>query len=323
LFVGDPEPQKIQFVKRRRSKIHRRNRVVRRWLVAAVALLFIGGASTAALRYLSPSLFQSGESLPTSFAQAELSRRRLIDLNQVITSAAPDANRPVYPYSLVPGGVEDAKELKWVAEHDPIVAAHYAGFDYDHARVVRLTLAQTVFMSYRIGNRVYWTRHRLTLHKGEKVITDGRITARARCGNRVEQVPQQAAAAVEPPEVKFDQPIKFPGGTAMQAPPVPFESAFNHPTAIGATGPLSLYDTFTGGGLIPISPPPLPAGLCGPTKKGKEESGCCVGGEGNGKKKKNGCGGPTGVVPEPSTWVMLATGLVGIYWMTRRRLVRI
>ena len=55
--------------------------------------------------------------------------------------------RPVYPYSVVPGGVEDAKELKWVAEHDPVVAAHYAGFDYNHAQVVRLTLARTVYMS--------------------------------------------------------------------------------------------------------------------------------------------------------------------------------
>ena len=64
-------------------------------------------------------------------------------------------NRPVYPYSIVPGGVRDAADLKWAAEHDPVVAAHYAGFDYDHARVVRLVLAQTAYVSYRMGNKVY------------------------------------------------------------------------------------------------------------------------------------------------------------------------
>jgi hypothetical protein len=60
--------------------------------------------------------------------------------------------RTVYKYSVVPGGVRDARELKWAVEHDPIVAAHYAGFDYDHARVVRLVLARTAYVSYRIGN---------------------------------------------------------------------------------------------------------------------------------------------------------------------------
>ena len=64
-------------------------------------------------------------------------------------------NRPVYPYSVVPGGVTDARELKWAAQHDPVVASHYAGFDYDHARVVRLLLARAAYVSYRIGNDVY------------------------------------------------------------------------------------------------------------------------------------------------------------------------
>ena len=30
-------------------------------------------------------------------------------------------NRPVYPYSVVSGGVRDVAELKWAAEHDPVV----------------------------------------------------------------------------------------------------------------------------------------------------------------------------------------------------------
>jgi len=111
--------------------------------------------------------------------------------------------------------VEDVKELKWVAEHDPIVGAHYAGFDYARAQVVRLTLARTVYVSYRIGNRIYWTRRRVKLHKGEKLITDGRMTARSRCANRVEETPQQQeSSAVEPTPETLDQPIRAGEGTA-------------------------------------------------------------------------------------------------------------
>ena len=324
--MSHPGEGNVPTVRRRRSRCHRRNRLIRRWLVFATFVLFVASVSTFALRYLSPSLFRAQQSAPASFQQAELSRQRVLTLNQILSTAEPSADRPVYPYSVVPGGVQDAKELKWVAEHDPIVAAHYAGFDYDHARVVRLTLARTAYVSYRIGNRVYWTHRRVTLHKGEKLITDGRMTARSRCANRVEEAPQQSASPVEPPAVKFDQPIRLPSGTAMQAPPVPFQSALldrSGVPALGPAGPLSLYDTFGGGSWVPIAPPALPrppTGLCPPTKKNGAlaDTGCCAGEEGVSKKKKGACGG-SGVVPEPGTWVLFASGLAGIYLQIRRK----
>jgi hypothetical protein len=308
---------------RRRTRRHRRNRVIRRSLALAVMGLFVAGVSTYALRYLTPSLFGI-KSSPPSFEQAELSRERVISLNDLLNQA-PSVDRPVYPYSIIPGGVEDAKELKWVAEHDPVVAAHYAGFDYDHARVVRLTLAQTVFLSYRIGNHIYWTRHRVTLHKGEKVLTDGKMTARTKCANRVEEVPQQATSEAEPPIQKFDKPLP-PVGSATQAPPVPFQSALlNRPAApgVGPMAPLTLYDPVTGGSWVPVSPPPIPSNLCSPSKKRipGDNSGCCAGIEGEGSKKKLGSCGSNGVVPEPGTWVLFASGLIVIGWQARRKFV--
>jgi hypothetical protein len=325
--VSDPGARKVPVVRRRRSRRHRRNRMIRRVVALAASVLFVTIASTVALQYLSPSLFRGQRPTPTSFQQAELRRQHVSTLNQILSTTKPAANRPVYPYSVVPGGVEDAKELRWVAEHDPIVAAHYAGFDYDHARVVRLTLARTAYVSYRIGNRVYWTHRRVTLHKGEKLITDGRMTARGRCANRVEEAPQQSASPVEPPVEKFDEPVRSGTGTAMQAPPGPFQSALlNRPglSGLGASGPLSLYDPLVGTNWTPISPPPLPAGLCAPAKKNGTvvETGCCAGEEGVGKKKKGGGCGGSAVVPEPTTWLMLASGLVLIYWRTRRNLGR-
>jgi hypothetical protein len=324
--VSDPENGNVQVVvRRRRTHRHRRNRLIRRALAAAILAVFIVGVSTFALQYLGPSLFTGRKSVAHAVDSSELNLNRMGSINQILTEARP--SRPVYPYSVVAGGVEDAKELKWVAEHDPIVGAHYAGFNYAHAQVVRLTLARTVFLSYRIGNRIYWTRRRVTLHKGEKVITDGRMTARTRCANRVEETPQQQAVSpAEPPMQKFDEPIRPGEGIAMQSPGVPFESAFvTRPQMPGTepVGPLSLYDPFVGGSFIPLSPPPLPTGLCAPVKtKGAAGSVSVPSGK---KKSPVSCevsGGGPEPVPEPGTWVLFASGLAAIYWHARRKFSR-
>ncbi len=320
--MPDPENGNVRIVVRQRTRRHRRNRLIRRWLTATFFTLFAAGASSLTLHYLSPSLFQA--KLPTNAERAELSRSHARVVQQMLSQ--PRSSRPDYPYSVVPGGVEDANELKWVAEHDPVVAAHYAGFDYARAQVVRLTLNRTVHVSYRIGNRIYWTNRRVTLHKGEKVITDGRMTARTRCANRVEETPQQQAAApVEPPLAKFDEPVKAGSGTAIQFPPVPFESALlNRPQLPGLepAGTLSLYDPFIGGNFVAFAPPPFPEGVCEPIKKkGSPEVEVTTSG---GKKKKLGpCGGGGGgTVPEPGTWMLLGTGLVFVFWQARFRLIR-
>ena len=321
-----PENGNVQLtVKRRRTRRHRRNRLIRRLLAAAVVAVFVASFSALALRYFSPSIFHS-RSEPHAIAPSELGLNQAQALDQILSDARP--SRPVYPYSVVPGGVEDARELKWVAEHDPIVGAHYAGFNYAHAQVVRLTLARTVYLSYRIGNHIYWTRRRITLHKGEKLITDGTITARTRCANRVEETPQQEAASpVEPAPQKFDEPVRVGEGTTMQSPQVPFQSALlNRPQMPGmeTVAPLSLYDPFVGGNFIPMAPPPLPAALCAPVKKKTKEEPAAVSG-GTGKKKNpnpcgaGGAGGGPGVVPEPGTWLLFASGLAAIYWRARHK----
>ncbi|MGA8431380.1 MAG: PEP-CTERM sorting domain-containing protein [Candidatus Sulfotelmatobacter sp.] len=305
-------------VRRRPTRRHRRNRLIRRAVLILTLASFAAGLSAVALRYLSPSLFRSSQVQGPSPAEAEASRDRVLQANED-TFAPNSVGRPVYPYSVVPGGVEDARELKWVAEHDPVVATHYAGFDFQRARVVRLALAQTVYLSYRIGNKVYWTRHRIALHKGEKLITDGKITARTRCGNRVETVPQQATSSSEPPAAKFEDPFGGGAGTAAQSPPVPFQSALlSRPGApgIGPQPPLSLYSPFSTESWVPIAPPPLPvAGVCEPiNKKGTEA--VTIGETG---KKKVACRPPESV-PEPGTWLLFATGLAGIYfWRIRNK----
>jgi hypothetical protein len=318
-LLNQPEAEKVEWViRRRRTSRHRRNRKIRRVLLAVFCLGLAIGVAGVVLPYLSPSLFRASQSIAPS-TQAVESDHSVLQLSDQESLPAIE-NRPIYPYSVVPGGVRDVSELKWAADHDPVVGAHYAGFDYDNARVVVLKATLSAYVSYRIGNKVYWMRRRISLKKGETVITDGKMIARTRCANRVEEVPQQQTSSSEPPATKFDEPVHPSTGTAFASPPAPFQSALlNRPSlpGLGPAPPLSLYDPFSPGTWIPISPPPLPS-ICGVGKKPTTVAGVT--------KKRNGdpCGngGSSGEVPEPGTWLLFGTGLAAIYWKTRQRFVR-
>ena len=315
----------IIYVRRRRSRRHERDRRIDRALLLTLCGILTIGCAAVGLRYLSPSLFKASRDHEPSREAVEASRDHFLATQQEALRSI--ENRPVYPYSIVPGGVKDGHELKWAAEHDPVVASHYAGFDYDHARVVQLVLARTVYVSYRIGNKIYWTRHRVRLRKGESLITDGKITARTRCGNRVEEVPQQATSQSEPPAAKFEEPVQPNLGTALSQPPVPFQSTLlNRPPVpgLGPAPPLGLYDPLGGGSpWVPIAPPPLP-GVCGVGKKPTKQGVVAVSSDGKKKKTIEPCpsgGGGTAEVPEPGTWLLFASGLAFVYWIKRRRFI--
>ena len=302
-------------IRRRPTRRHCRNRAIRRVLLAVFCAGLVCGLTSIALQRLSPSLFRSSNSSESGSRGNEANRALLLTQQESLRQIE---NRPAYPYSVVSGGVRDVQELKWAAEHDPVVASHYAGFDYDHARVVRLVLARTAYISYRIGNKVYWTRHRVSLKKGETLITDGKITARSRCGNRVEEVPQQATSSLEPPAIKFEEPLLPSMGTAVTTLPIPFESALNRPglPGLGPALPLSLVDPIENGVWVPINPPPIPTSVCG---IGNKPTKVVAGGK---KGKKNPCGVTGGEVPEPGTWLLIASGLAAMYCKTRSKFAR-
>jgi PEP-CTERM motif-containing protein len=289
--------------------------MIRRVLLVVVCAGLAFGFASVALQHLSPSLFRASRAVGPD-SEANNAGRNMLLLTQQ-ESLRQIESRPVYAYSVVSGGVKDARELKWVAQHDPVVASHYVGFNYDRARVVRLALERSVYVSYRIGDRVYWTRRRVTLKKGETVITDGKITARSRCGNRVEEAPQQATSSSEPPVAKFDEPMLPALGTGLLHPAVPFQSALLSPP--GPTLPLNLYDPFGNGTWVPNLPPPLPTGCVA----GKNETAAShTANQGNPCAPSGGGGGAGGgsEVPEPGTWLLVVSGLAAMYWRARQKL---
>lgn len=163
---------------------------------------------------------------------------------------------PYYRYSVIPGGAYTAEELRTALAHDPVAASHYADFRVEKARVVTLDSDKVCYVSYRVGDKLYWTRRPLTLRKGETLLTDGVHYVRTRCGNRLsDNPPPQSTAMVEPDEHVFNTPApvetawttKVPEMDA--APDVPFQIAGNRIT--GLPEPLANLAT-------PLMPQPAP-----------------------------------------------------------------
>src|SRR6185312_11508970 len=139
---------------------------------------------------------------------------------------------PYYRYSVIPGGAHSRAELEAALERDPVAAKHYSDFHAGDTQLVRLDKDRQYFVSYRIGDKVYWTRRALTLHKGELLLFDGVHYARARCGNRLSErvaAPQMQTASAEPEPKIFNAPAAVQMSLAQQvprldpAPNLPFE----------------------------------------------------------------------------------------------------
>jgi len=163
---------------------------------------------------------------------------------------------PVYPYSVIPGGVRTSQELFAAVRRDSVIAQHYAGFDTRSARLIRLVAARRAYVSYRIAGHIYWTSKKITLHAGEMLLSDGSHLARARCGNRLSEVPGPNSPA-EPPAEVFNTPVtpqepQFLPGTLPMPPVWPD----GQPNVL-----LALNSTQSGPGGFPILPIlPFPGG---------------------------------------------------------------
>jgi hypothetical protein len=127
--------------------------------------------------------------------------------------------RPLLPYSVIPGGAADAAELRSAIVHDPVVALHYALFDVSRTHVVRLDRNRALYVSYRLGDRVFWTKKKLILFRGETVLTDGQHLARTRCGNRLSEIAEVPTSPREPERASLEMP-EAPELTGP-TPPVP------------------------------------------------------------------------------------------------------
>jgi hypothetical protein len=124
-----------------------------------------------------------------------------------IFAAGPSAGTAVYPYSVIPGGARSSKELGAALRIDDVAREHYADFNVAAARIIRVAADRKAYVSYRKGDKIFWTRKQVKLHAGETLLSDGEHLARTRCGNRVSAVPRSPVSPDEPEETAGDVPV--------------------------------------------------------------------------------------------------------------------
>jgi len=191
------------FLRRRSAQTRRWARHDQRLALRVAALLLIAGATALVWRWPQLSYTFGWDRTPSA---------ALIPAPQPEARLGADrSGRLVYAYSVVPGGVIDANELRRAVESDPVVAEHYHDLDLTRLHPVTLSMDTAAYVSFRKGDRVYWTTKKVRLVKGESVLSDGKNMVRARCGNRISEDAMSRSAPDEPLEAELDAPI-LPGG---------------------------------------------------------------------------------------------------------------
>jgi hypothetical protein len=249
-----------------------------------------------ARRFALPTLHTSNF-LPESFWTRGDIRNNLTLMSHARAARASRRGQGTYPYSVIPGGVRDGADLEEHAARDFVVRRHFAGFDYRRARLVRSEKAREVYLSYRLRDRIFWTRKKVRLLQAELLLTDGKITARARCGNQVSETPKPEVSDEEPAEEVLDRPVAEiePIGPAL-----PFRFPNVRPNLPGADAlPPSGPQLFAGGFSFPYVDFGVPVPhLCKP-------------GEADDKRHCHHHHKPP-PVPEPATIVLISSGLAAI-----------
>ena len=133
------------------------------------------------------------------------------------SAAAPAAaSRRIYPHSIIPGGVESREDIVRRVAADPVVARHYASFDIARAHTVTVNQPRAVHVSYRRGDKVYWTAKKMMLVQGETLLTDGASDIRGRCGNRISDTAMLPVAMNEPTAAELDESMNVASDPAEE-----------------------------------------------------------------------------------------------------------
>jgi hypothetical protein len=172
--------------------------------------------------------------------------------------------RPIYRFSIVRGGTYSATELHEAAQTDSAVGRHYDGMAFERVQATTVTEPRRVHVSYRVGNQIYWTKHKVTLKPGEATLTDGKFEVRARCGNGISDRPMLPTLEDEPDISEFDRVVSSPDSELESTPGAPFASML--PDTSGVLGIPGDAST-TGFAGEPIGAGP-PAGTIAPLGEG-------------------------------------------------------
>jgi hypothetical protein len=178
----------------KRRRLHRRVRGAR---ARAILLLVACGVVAVGLMTL------PGRSVRVADEDRETFEPKDVDLDSIAERDALPA-RPVYRYSVIPGGAYSASELAEAIDRDPVVEAAYRRVSSDGVHAEIVPADRLAYMSYRIGDQIYWTKHQVRLRRGETILTNGVARLRGRCGNGISVAPMLPTADSEPAPLELE-----------------------------------------------------------------------------------------------------------------------
>jgi hypothetical protein len=168
--------------------------------------------------------------------------------------------RANYSYSVIPGGAFTQPELQRAISRDAVVADHYSDVNASTMRPEILKADRMAYVSYRLGDRVYWTTKKVRIRGGETILTNGRQEIRARCGNCISLEPLMPTSADEPDIMQLD--------ALSDTGPMPLE-ALNDPSPMLVAFPLNPWGRLALGAPVGVEPQfglpvfPFPSGFPG------------------------------------------------------------
>lgn len=287
------------------------NRKKRLWLTT-LALLFSLHLCVFTVYRVSKNADSWSDDIPDGWAGHSQGRPPVKQSLSFDVNSRPE--RLVYPNSVIRGGVRTPDEFMAAVLKDSVVAAHFSDFSAPKARILDLKVEKAAYVSYRINDKVYWTKKKVKLVRGEKLITDGTHYARARCGNRISEVSQSPTSAEEPAQAFLDTPIPAKDRDPLLVAAMPRPSGASpdviHPSAFS----ILPRSSFRPPGFF------IPAIIGGGAAAGRAFGPSGRSGLPVPPTIDSGPGPlPTADVPEPSTLFFLASGL-GSAILLRRRL---
>jgi hypothetical protein len=99
--------------------------------------------------------------------------------------------------ALISGGITSVEEFLQRVAEDPTLNSFFGSCEVE-AAIQPLPDDILVFMAFRRGQEIKWTRRPLLVHKGEYVLTFCGKTVLARCGNLISWTPMQPSEDVPP-----------------------------------------------------------------------------------------------------------------------------
>src|SRR5438105_15898846 len=161
-----------QCVRGRRTSRHRRHRRARRAMLGFALVVMIAVSAWRSV----PGRFGWPEASRAS-NQSSLWLQGSASDNLALLAGQSQGHAPVvkpgrliYPYSVIPGGVQDSYELERASVRYRLVLQHFAGFDYQRARMVRLEEVKLVYLSYRMNNGVCWNINKVRRVRREAMV---------------------------------------------------------------------------------------------------------------------------------------------------------